>query len=308
MISEIVHRTGEDELAEVFIGRLDDGALIEFVESVQPPVSREEKLVLIVSNLKGCPVDCPICDAGGSYAGRLTADELMAQIDFLIGRRFPDRRVPVPKLKIQFARMGDPAFNDAVLDVLEDLPRRFDAPGLMPCISTIAPAGREAWFERLLDIKESLYRDGRFQLQFSLHATDEATRQVMVPARTWTFEEIASYGERFMTSGDRKVTLNFAPAARYPFEPERLITLFSPDVFLIKLTPINPTRSSGEAGLTGLIDPADSTTADALVERFRACGYDTLLSIGELRENEISSNCGMYISTFTEYTPAAVRS
>ncbi len=293
---EIVHQTGEDDLAQVFVGRLEDGSLIELVESVQPPVPRDEKWVLIVSNLKGCPVRCPICDAGGSYAGPLTADEIMGQIAFLVERRFPGGRVPVSKLKVQFARMGDPAFNDAVLDVLEELPRRFDAPGLMPCVSTIAPAGRETWFERLLEIKSRFYPDGRFQMQFSLHATDESTRRLMVPTRTWSFAEIAAWGERFCFSGDRKVTLNFAPARGYPFEPERLTAWFSPDSFLIKLTPVNPTRSSARSDLVGLIDPADTAATNALVDRFRACGYDTLLSIGELRENEIGSNCGMYIA------------
>ncbi len=296
MTLEIVHRTGADELAEVFVARLPDGSCIEFVESVQPPVPQSEKWVLIVSTLKGCPVSCPICDAGNGFHGRLSKEEILAQIAYLIEHRYPDSSVPVSKFKIQFARMGDPAFNDAVLDVLEELPRRFDAPGLMPCVSTIAPAGRRTWFERLIGIKDRLYGGGRFQMQFSLHATDEGTRRTMIPAQTWSFEEIAAFGERFHRPGDRKVALNFAPAAGYPFEPERLEPLFSPELFMIKLTPINPTGAARRSGLTGLIDPFAPDTADVLVERFRACGYDTLLSIGELRENEIGSNCGMYIA------------
>jgi len=128
---EIVHATGDDELAQVFVARLQDGFSIEFVESVQPPVPREDKWVLIVSTLRGCPVGCPICDAGGSYAGKLTREEIMAQIDFLIRRRFPEGSVPIPKLKVQFARMGDPALNEAVVDVLEALPGTYELPGLI---------------------------------------------------------------------------------------------------------------------------------------------------------------------------------
>ena len=125
----VVSAHGDDDLAMVFVAELDDGTCIEFAESVQPPFPRRDKWVLIVSTLRGCPTRCAICDAGGSYTGKLSTDEILAQIEYLIKRRFPDGNVPVPKLKIQFARMGDPALNDAVLEVLVELPRRFALPG-----------------------------------------------------------------------------------------------------------------------------------------------------------------------------------
>lgn len=299
MTLNIVHTTGEDELAQVFVARLADGFAIEFVESVQPPVPREMKWVLIVSTLRGCPIACPICDAGGEYGGKLTREEIMAQIDFLIRRRYPDGKVPVPKLKIQFARMGDPALNEAVLDVLEDLPRKYELPGLMPCISTIAPTGCERFFDRLLAIKDAYFRDGRFQMQFSLHSTDEEARRRLIPARTWDLRQIAEFGDRFYRKGDRRITLNFAPAEGQPLEPSRLVPLFSPDRFMIKLTPINPTLAAGRSGLTGLIDPADEGSCRAIAEEFEAHGFETLLSIGELRENLIGSNCGMFVAEMT---------
>ncbi|MFC1530619.1 radical SAM protein [Gemmatimonadota bacterium] len=293
---EIVHATGEDELAQVFVARLEDGYHIEFVESIQPPFSREEKWVLIVSTLRGCPVGCPICDAGGDYAGKLSRDEMMAQIDFLIRRRFPDGRVPVPKLKVQFARMGDPALNSAVLDVLEALPGRYDLPGLLPSVSTVAPAGCDDFFERLITVKDRYYSGGRFQMQFSLHTTDGESRRRLIPCRTWSLEQIAAYGDRFYRAGERRITLNFAPAEGMPLDPAALLPLFSPDRFFIKLTPINPTFASVDSRLAGLIDPEDEVSNRAIVESFEACGYDTLLSIGELRENAIGSNCGMYVT------------
>ncbi|MFC1628179.1 radical SAM protein [Gemmatimonadota bacterium] len=297
---EIVHTTGDDELAQVYVARLDDGCLIEFVESVQPPIPREDKWVLIVSTLRGCPVSCPICDAGGSYAGKLTGEEIMAQIDFLVRRRFPDGSVPIPKLKIQFARMGDPALNEAVLDVLEALSGTGEMPGLMPCISTVAPAGCDRFFDRLITIKDSLYRDGQFQMQFSLHTTDEDARHRLIPCRTWSMEQIAEYGNRFYRTGDRRITLNFAPAVGVPLEPARLLPLFSPDRFIIKLTPINPTHASVSSQLVGLIDPDNEELNSAVVEEFEAHGFETLLSIGELRENAIGSNCGMYVTRMRE--------
>lgn len=296
----IRHTTGDDALARVFVAQLEDGSLVECVESVQPPVPRERKWVLIVSTLKGCPIGCPICDAGGDYRGKLTADEIAAQVEFLVRRRYPDGRVPIPKLKVQFARMGEPALNDAVLDVLEDLPRRLDAPGLMPCISTVAPRGRERFFEHLIRIKRRLYGGGRFQLQFSVHTTDESARRELIPARTWSLEQIAAFGDRFHEPGDRKLTLNFAPQRRTPLSPERLVELFSAERFLVKLTPINPTAAATRAGISGLIDPDDEAGCRAIAARFEALGFETILSIGALRENEIGSNCGMYVARLDE--------
>jgi 23S rRNA (adenine2503-C2)-methyltransferase len=291
----IMHTVGDDELARVFVAETDDGSRIELVESIQPPHPREEKWVLIVSTLKGCPIGCPICDAGGSFRGKLTSDEILEQVDFLVRRRYPDGRVPVSKLKVQLARMGDPALNDAVLDALARLPSVLQAPGLMPCISTVAPAGRERFFGELASIKDRLYAGGRFQMQLSIHTTDDASRRRLVPARTLSLAEMAALGERFFAPGDRKVTLNFAPAVGLPLDPDALAPLFDPEVFAIKLTPINPTRAALASGLRGVVDPRDGDGCREVVRAFEARGYEVILSIGDLRENAIGSNCGMYV-------------
>jgi 23S rRNA (adenine2503-C2)-methyltransferase len=182
-----------------------------------------------------------------------------------------------------------------VLDVLRGLPSGYQMPGLMPCLSTIAPHGRQQFFEELLAIKTALYGYGRFQMQFSLHTTCETARRRLIPTRTWSFAEIAAYGRRFFLPGDRKVTLNFAPARGLPLDPERLADVFAPDVFAVKLTPINPTFASACAGIVGLLDPGDPPGCEREAERFRRAGFETILSIGELDENRIGSNCGMRV-------------
>lgn len=296
----VTYKTGKSDIARVYVAELEDGAPIEFVESVQPPFSRREKWVLIVSTLKGCPVGCPICDAGGYYRGKLSQNEILDQIDYLIRSRYPAGCVPVPKLKIQFARMGEPAFNRAVIDVLSGLPSRYQIPGLIPSISTVAPRGCDGFFEELLQVKENFYGGGKFQMQFSIHSTDEGARRRLIPIKTWSLEQMGRYGDRFFAPGDRKITLNFAPAVGNPLCPEDLLPWFSPDRFLVKLTPINPTQKSLEAGLEALVDPENEAACHAVKEGFERQGYDTILSIGELTENTIGSNCGMYISRARE--------
>lgn len=295
MTLRIVHTIGDDELARVFVAETEDGSRVELVESIQPPRPRAEKWVLIVSTLKGCPIGCPICDAGGSYEGELTSEEILAQIEFLVRRRYPDGRVPVARLKVQLARMGEPALNDAVLEALELLPSRIDAPGLMPCVSTVAPVGRERFFAELAAIKNRRYAGGRFQMQLSVHTTDDAVRRRLIPARTLPLPDLAALGGRFFAPGDRKVTLNFAPAVGLPLDPAALAPLFDPDRFAIKLTPINPTRAALESGLRGVVDPLDRARCGEIVEAFERRGYEVILSIGDLRENAIGSNCGMFV-------------
>jgi 23S rRNA (adenine2503-C2)-methyltransferase len=291
---KIKAHTGCEDIAVVYLAEMREGKMVEFLESLQPPIPREKKWVLIVSTLFGCPIKCPICDAGGFYQGKLTADDILAQIDFLVTKRYPDRHVPAQKFKIQFARMGEPSYNPAVLDVLEELPTRYHAPGLMPCISTIAPAGTESFFERLIEIKESLY-PGRFQLQFSIHSTGGETRDWLIPAKKWGFERIAEYGKRFVKKGERKITLNFALAQNIPVEVTTLRKYFDPELFLIKITPLNPTYRASESKLVSYIDAYDESKCYDLVDQLRDSGYEVIVSIGEVEENKIGSNCGQYI-------------
>lgn len=286
--------TGREDIATVYVAEMREGKTVEFLESVQPPLPREKKWVIIVSTLFGCPVRCPMCDAGGDYRGKLSKEEIFAQIDFPVKKRFPNGHIPVNKFKVQFARMGEPAFNLDLLEVLEELPQRYDAPGLMPCISTIAPSGTERFFERLIKIKNNLYT-GKFQLQFSIHTTDETHRNWLIPTSIWNFAKIAKYGERFYQKGDRKITLNCALPKGVPLDPQILRKHFDPDIFLIKITPLNPTYRAAENRLTSYIDPHQEGKGYEIVEKLRSSDYEVIVSIGEVAENHIGSNCGQYV-------------
>ena len=292
---KIVASTGAEDIAQVYIVELGEGKLVECVEAVQPPLPRERKWVLLVSTMCGCPVKCIMCDAGGYYRGKLTSDDIFAQIDYLVRKRFPQGVIPASQFKIQFARMGEPALNEAVLDVLDELPVRYTAPGLMPSLSTVAPAGTLRFFERLLAIKRAKYSRGRFQFQFSIHTTDEQLRDRIVPIRKWTFAEMAEYGERFYQPGDRKVTLNFALAQDAPIDPGVLLKHFDPATFLVKITPLNPTYRAAEHRLSSYIDPSQAGDDYPVIKALHASGYDVIVSVGEVEENLIGSNCGQYV-------------
>jgi 23S rRNA (adenine2503-C2)-methyltransferase len=297
---QILATTGKEEVAIVYIAELGGGSLIEFVEAVQPPLSRDEKWVLLVSTMFGCPVGCKMCDAGGYYHGKASREDIFAQIEYLVQKRYPDRRVPSRQFKIQFARMGEPSFNPAVLEVIDELPSRYDAPGFMPSISTVAPRGTRSFFEKLLEIKLAKYSEGRFQFQFSIHTTDEQLRDEIIPVKKWGFREMAVYGERFFRPGDRKITLNFALANGMPVDSGVLLEYFDPDKFLVKITPLNPTYQARESGFTSYIDPEADKQEYGIVRELLAAGYQVIVSIGEVEENYIGSNCGQYVRKHLE--------
>jgi len=292
----ILKEFGKDDLAKVYVGKFGKHA-VEFVESVPPPATHNEKWVLIISCLIGCPVKCLMCDAGQECHGLLSKEQIFAQTDHMVDRRYPDRKIPVEKFKIQFTRMGEPVFNPAVLDVLEELPLRYEAPGLIPSLSTIGPKNERGFFKRLTDIKKRLYPDGKFQMQFSIHTTDAQKRDELIPVKKLSFDDISKFGDEFFAEGDRKITLNFIVMEEYPIDPAVLKKHFDPEKFVIKLTPLNPTGAAEDNGLKTKLDPHDGRSISQLTDAITDAGFESLVSIGALEENQIGSNCGQYIST-----------
>ena len=294
---KIIGRTADSDISTVYLAELSGGRMIEFVEAVQPPIPRSEKWVLIISTLCGCPAGCGFCDSGDFYKGKLSKEEMFAQIDFAVRKYYPDGRIPQKKFKIQFARMGDPALNPAVLDVLEEFDDRYDASGFIPSVSTIAPAGCGEFILKLKDIKDRKYA-GRFQLQFSIHTTDREQRDKLIPVRKLSFPEIAKLGDQFKSAGDKKISLNFALAEGNIVDPAVLKEHFDPRNYLVKLTPVNPTISAGKNKIRSLAMLGEKL--QEIINGLETAGYETILSIGESEENRIGSNCGQVLKTYLD--------
>ncbi|AIF69166.1 radical SAM protein [Palaeococcus pacificus DY20341] len=293
---EILSEIGDERVAKVYIGKTSRGNIVEFVESI-PTKDISEKWVLIISSLNGCPVGCKMCDAGFFYKGKLTLDELLEQVEYPIRKRFPDGKVKTKKFKIQFARMGEPAFNPAVIDALRVLGERYE--NFHPSLSTVAPIGTDKFFEELLELKKEMFKDN-FQLQFSIHSTDEKQRDEIIPIKKWDFERIADYGARFYDEGGKKITLNFALAAENIADADVIEEHFPKEYFLIKITPLNPTVSVKKNKLTNDVDLETGMPIKhrQFVDALREKGYDVILSVGDTKENLIGSNCGQYILRF----------
>jgi 23S rRNA (adenine2503-C2)-methyltransferase len=298
---KILSSTGNEDLAIVHIAESSTGNLVEFVESLHTPMPRSEKWILTISTLYGCPVSCSICDAGSYYMGRISKEGMFWQLDHMISSRFPDGVIPVKKLKVHFTRMGEPAFNMSVLDVINEFEWYFKAPGFFPSISSIAPKGCEKFFDGLFQLKNEKFGLGKFQLQFSIHTTDEAKRDILMPVKKWDLETMAAYGRKFHKEGDRKITLSFAPARENPIDTEKMRKIFDPGIFLIKLTPLNATKSSKRNELTSVIEhspgkesneASENNDISVIKQGFIDKGFEVITSIGAYEEIIIGSTCG----------------
>lgn len=298
---EILSTSGYPEVAEIFTARTrpgDDSSLIEFVDGLDSDFPREEKWIINISTQFGCPVKCRFCDAGHRYYGNLNEGEMIAQIIYVL-ERHPGLARVCRKLKVHFARMGEPALNNAVLDTIENLKEYIDSQDFWVCIPTICPRGRDKWFERLYEIKENQYR-GRFQLQFSINTTDEDIRRWLIPAEMNNLDWMANYANYFHKPDDRKVVLNFALAREMPFEPDEIIHRFDPVHTAIKLTPLNPTATGAENGLISILRTSSNGDILDKIGILKSSGFDIIISVGDAREDEIGSNCGQSVRKLRE--------
>jgi len=289
----ILSKNGRPELAQVYVAEMRGSPdyLVEFVDACDQNIGdRRKKWVIVVSCQFGCPVNCLMCDAGGYYRGNLTVEEMMEQVEQVVAGH-AIRPADCSKFKVQFARMGEPALNEEVLRALELLHKRF--PNVLPCIATIAPEGSQKWFEKLLDLRD---RFNNFQLQFSLNTTDAKLRDrlMLFPKLSWDW--MAGYGERFIRPGQRKPVLNFALCPDWPVEAEVVKEVFSPEVFAIKLTVLNPTETGRKNGLAPIerYEQAKEEVCRKASE-FVAFNYEVIRSVGNMEENEFGSNCGQAI-------------
>jgi len=279
-------------ISSVYIAETENkDGLIEFVD-VEPVIDekRIKKWVIILSTQIGCPASCIICDAGGSFLRNLSLYELIFQVNYLVRKR-KINTTDIEKLKIQFARMGEPSLNDAVIEAIVELKKLYD--NCIPCVSTIAPLGREKWFNELNELRDEFYD---FQMQFSIFTTDKKKRDEIIKFPIYDLDWISNFGEKFFRKGKRKIILNFPVNGEFPIDTDKINRIFSKESFIVKFTPINPTEKVKEQNiLTKNYCNIVEDRIDEIICNLDKMGFDTIKSIGEMKENIVGSNCGQSV-------------
>lgn len=190
---------------------------------------RNERWMIGVSCMSGCPVHCKFCATGQLKQFRnLRAEEIYSQVEFILEQN-PDIDITKTKeFKINYTRMGEPFLNlgnvRRAIKLIEKHPR-LQGVRVHHYISTIGIKGSDfSW------IKDNI------TLQISLHSLDESRRHDLIPLPSlMTIKEL---GE-IRTESSLKTTVNMTLVDNADFDIEKLKKYFDKDYFFIKLSPVN---------------------------------------------------------------------
>jgi len=251
-----------------------------------------EKWVCTISTQYGCSSGCKFCDVPKCGAGiNATLDDLMQQV--MTVRAMHEEIRTCERFNIHYARMGEPTWNNAVLDSAVLL--KYALPDFLvhPVVSTMMPAKNkslEHFIWKWCQIKNEYY-DGEAGLQLSINSTSQEERREMFSGNAMSLCDISEMMKRIDKPKGRKYTLNFAIAG-YTIDAERLEGLFSPDDFICKLTPMHKTSAALKNGIETDGDYTESYPYEEDEYNLKKAGFDVLTFIASKEEDESRITCG----------------
>jgi 23S rRNA (adenine2503-C2)-methyltransferase len=216
----------KDTDTKKYVFELYDGRCIETV-----CIKRKTGTTACVSTQVGCPVQCAFCESGRNGLIRnLTASEIVQQIIFL----------EEPINRIVFMGIGEPLYNyDAIIKSIHILRDRngIDFPTDGITISTVGP---------IKFLKKLREEHMKIQLVLSLHATNQKTRNCIIPGMTGnsineTVETALSYSKRH----NRKLTIAYLllPGINDKYaDIKQLVEWFKHENVMINLLEYNKTN------------------------------------------------------------------
>jgi 23S rRNA (adenine2503-C2)-methyltransferase len=261
----------------------------------------QEKWVITLSTQYGCAMNCTFCDVPNiKFQGNASFDDLKAQ--FYTGlAAFNDVKY-TDRLNIHFARMGEPIFNPAVFEFSEWLAseKRMlqDETGVRievihPVLTTMIPRYKNTFsrIRKWVSLKNETF-NGQAGLQLSINSTSDEQRNEMFKHKGYSLQEISSELADIENPIGRKYCLNIAFASGSEVDGEKLAKLFSPEKWMVKITPIhnnNACRKNSIETVDGYHlyrpykEPENSCTA---------AGFDTLVFIPSQDEEDGLVTCG----------------
>jgi len=261
-----------------------------FTHGAMMPLS--EKWVTTISTQYGCAMRCSFCDVPKAGSGKnATLNDMCGQV--LSSLMLHPEVESSKRLNIHFARMGEPSFNPDVLECAKWLKEHIDPEfNVHPVVSTMMPKNN-AWLRTFIHIwmriKNRMYK-GNAGLQISVNSTNETQRSQMFSNQALRLAEIAKVMDGVFPVG-RKITLNFA-IADYEIDPRVLLDHFSPDHYLVKLTPMHKTAMAESRGIK---TEGDFTSHGPYIEHeeaLKAAGYDVIVFLASEYEDLGRITCG----------------
>jgi len=250
----------------------------------------EEKWVITVSTQYGCSMRCTFCDVPKVGKGiNATFNDLVNQVKNAL---FLHPEVKKAKrINLHYARMGEPTWNDAVVDSAYYLKGFFDRLGwgFHPVVSTIMPVGSLKFISRWIELKNRL--NGEAGLQISVNTTDGGIRRKTIPYGIGLDAIAHELKPLAREIKGRKIALNFA-LTDAPIDAQELRYYFDPQYFMCKITPMHNTKAAVNNGMItdGGYDfyyPYKKAEDD-----LKAAGFDVIVFIPSKEEDESRITCG----------------
>lgn len=261
-----------------------------------------EKWVITLSTQYGCPMQCTFCDVPNiAFKGNVSFDDLKEQFYNAI-KLFPTVKY-TERLNVHFARMGEPIFNPNVLEfskwlwyykgqIYKDTGLRIEV--IHPVVSTSLPRKYKQLEKTILewcDIKNNIF-NGQAGLQFSINSTDENQRSEMFNNLQLSLEELSEIGKKMPYPISRKYTLNFAYATSFEIDAEKLRTLFDPEKFMVKITPIHNNNACRKNRIKTINGYESYQPYQISEEELKRVGFDVLVFIPSIDEEDGLVTCG----------------
>ena len=256
-------------------------------------LSLEDKWVITISTQYGCSMGCTFCDVPQVGEGiNATFNDLVNQVKNALSLHPEIKKAK--RINLHYARMGEPTWNNAVIDSAYYLKGFFDnlGWGFHPVVSTIMPIeNKNVWnfVHRWIIMKNAF--EGEAGLQISLNTTDDNIRCSTIPG-AYSHAAIGSALRNTVIGlKGRKIALNFA-LTDAPVNAQELLNYFDPRHFMCKITPMHNTRAAIKNGMITDGGYDHYYPYKEVEEKLKAAGYDVIVFIPSKEEDASRITCG----------------
>lgn len=261
-----------------------------------PLLPLEEKWVVTISSQYGCSIGCKFCDVPKVGLGRnASLTDLLQQVEIALSLH-PEVKSS-KRLNIHYARMGEPTYNRSVIMSALTLKDRYPQFNIHPVVSTMCPHNNnhstDAFLYDWMDVKNNQY-NGNAGLQLSINSTSDSERYEMFNHKSIILEDIGYMMDsiiHWLGVKGRKITLNFA-VAEYEINASKLLDIFDPQYFIVKLTPMHKTTTALDNNIKTQGNYTDSYPYEHHADNLRKAGYDVLVFIASEDEDLGRITCG----------------
>jgi|GEM_PF-430276 len=274
--------------------------------------SDQNKRVMTICTMAGCPMGCGFCASKRSYKRKLSAEEIVGQVDFMIENGIPLGRNPdlnqAQELRILYTRMGEPMLNaENVIASVREFIHRY--PNVIIGMST---SGIHKGVDRFLENPDIL---PHMDMQFSLHSTDDVERQklfgVNVGPGIMSIPQIAEVIPKWFAVTQKKLSLNMILLKGYSYNIKSLLNHFDPNQIWLRLSPWNVVEEAKiEKGYDDLLKtedvlnkkPMSSPEIKAVIQEIEACGISYAYAPAIDEEIKYQVACGQALEAFKNET------